>query len=236
MADRRLDINADARRAIARMAEGGIGILPMDVGYSVIATHGAALERIFATKQRAPTKYNAMIGSNETSRQLHVMDDRARAFVEAVTVDHDLPLGVIAPARMDHPLIAALDDQARKRSLYQDTVCMLLNAGPFHAAISRLSLEAGQPLFGSSANRTMQGTKFRVEDIEPEIRAIADVIIDYGLRKYHLYAASSTLIDAATMQVVRFGSCYELIRDVAARQFAIALPEPQQAAPQERRA
>lgn len=223
MATGRLDIRRDARRALDTIREGGIAILPMDVGYSLIGSRGEALERIFTTKQRLPTKYNAMLGSLDTSRQLHAFTPQQRNFVEAITLDHDLPLGVIGPARTDHPLLRALDPLALRRSLYHDTVCMLLNAGPFHAEICRLSLEETVPLFGSSANRSMQGTKFRVEDIEADIRAIADITVDYGLRKFHPHQASSTLIDMTTMTVARRGSCFELIRDVAQRHFSITL-------------
>jgi len=100
---------------------------------------------------------------------------------------------------------------------------LLMNAGSFHGAISRLSLAAGHPLFGSSANRSLQGTKFRVEDIEPEIKAIADIVIDHGLRKYHPYGASSTLLDVENMAVVRHGACFELIDDILRRRFDIVL-------------
>lgn len=225
MASGRLEIKRDARRALDAIRSGGIAILPMDVGYSLIASRGEALERIFAAKQRAPTKYNAMLGSLETSRELHDLTAEQRDFVEAVTCDHDLPLGIIAPVCATHPLLRALDPLAARRSLYRGTVCTLLNAGPFHAEICALSLAECVPLFGSSANRSMQGTKFRVEDIEADIREIADVTIDYGLRKYHPYGASSTLIDMTTMTVVRRGSCFELIEDVALRYFGCALTE-----------
>ena len=117
----------------------------------------------------------------------------------------------------------ALDDEGRRRSTRDGTVCMLLNAGRFHAEISRLSREEGHPLFGSSANRTMQGTKFQVEDIEPEIRGVADFVVDYGLRKYHMYAKSSTLLAFPSMEVVRVGSCYELISDALSRDFGVTL-------------
>ena len=93
-----------------------------------------------------------------------------------------------------------------------------------HAAITRLSFEDGHLLVGSSANRSLSGTKFKVEDIEPEIRAIADVIIDHGLQKYHTYKASSTLINVESLAVVRVGSCYENIRYVIERHFGATLP------------
>jgi tRNA A37 threonylcarbamoyladenosine synthetase subunit TsaC/SUA5/YrdC len=101
---------------------------------------------------------------------------------------------------------------------------MLLNAGPLHREITRLSWERRTLLFGSSANLSMHGTKFRVEDMEPEIRAIADITIDHGLMRYHPWQASSTLLNCETLEVVRFGSCYENIADILARHFRIALP------------
>ncbi len=223
----RLDIAGDARRAFETMRDGGIAVLPMDVGYAVIGCSGDALERIFVTKRRAPTKYNAMLGSAEISRQLHTLTQRQRDIVEAITIDHDLPLGVIGPADMNHPMLKAMDEKAMARSTHNGTVCMLLNAGPLHAEITRLSLENTRPLFGSSANLTMQGTKFRVEDIEQDIKDIADLVLDYGLRKYHGYKLSSTLIDLETMQVVRYGSCFDTISDVLKRHFDIELPQPQ---------
>lgn len=222
----RIDVEADARAAFEVLKAGGSAILPMDVGYSLIGGSTPALVRIFEAKGRTPDKLNAMIGDGTLARELYVLPPERWEALEAITVDHDLPLGVIAPARMDHPLIAALDEEGRARSTRDGTVCMLLNAGPFHAAISRLSREEGHPLFGSSANRSLSGTKFRVEDIEPEVKAVADHVVDYGLRKYHLYRASSTLLDLSSMSVVRFGSCYELIRDVLARWFDFALPDP----------
>ncbi len=58
----RYDIEGDAERAFALLRQGGIAILPMDVGYSLIGGSEAALARIFETKGRAASKLNAMIG------------------------------------------------------------------------------------------------------------------------------------------------------------------------------
>jgi tRNA A37 threonylcarbamoyladenosine synthetase subunit TsaC/SUA5/YrdC len=221
-----VDIAGDARGAFDALKSGGIAILPMDVGYSLIGGGEAALARIFETKRRAATKLNAMVADNEIHRELHVLDGRGFDIVKAITQDHDLPLGAIAPARLDHPLLKAVSPETLERSHRDGTIAMLLNAGPFHAEICRLSRAEMHPLFGSSANLSLSGTKFRVEDIEPEIRAIADVVIDHGLRKYHLYKASSTLLDVERMEVVRYGACFELIADVLSRDFGITLPPP----------
>ena len=112
-----------------------------------------------------------------------------------------------------------------RASSARGTIGMLLNAGPIYNELTRLSRDAVLPLFGSSANLTGTGPKFRVEDIQPEIRAIANVIVDYGLRKYHTYNRSATIINFSDgVEVVRIGSCYELIADVLKRWFNIDVP------------
>ncbi len=216
----RYDIEGDAERAFAVLRQGGIAILPMDVGYSAIGGSEAALARIFETKGRAPDKLNAMVGDQAIHEAIHNVDQRAHDVVQAITVDADLPLGVIAPCDLSHPLLNVIDLAGSNKD---GTIALLMNAGTFHGAISRLSLEGGHPLFGSSANLSLQGTKFRVEDIEPELLEIADIVIDHGLRKYHPYGASSTLLDVADMSVVRVGACFELIVDILRRRFDIAL-------------
>jgi tRNA A37 threonylcarbamoyladenosine synthetase subunit TsaC/SUA5/YrdC len=215
----------DARRAMKSMQGGGIAILPNDVGYSLIAARPLALRKIFDTKRRAPQKLNAMLGNDDLHKALHKVSSRGREIVDAITRDYDLPLGLVAPCDTEHPLLHQLDPDIYERSTKGGTLLMLLNAGPLHRAITALSYETSTLLFGSSANLSLHGTKFRVEDIEPEIRAIADVVIDHGLMKYHPWQASSTLLDCETLQVLRFGSCYENIADILWRHFRVRLPE-----------
>ena len=220
----RPDFAGDARRAFDVIGAGGVGILPMDVGYTALGGCAEALKRIFEAKRRAPSKLNAMVADREIHRDIHIVDERGAGIVACITEDYELPLGAIAPARMDHPMLAKLSGAAIEASQKDGTIVMLLNAGPFHRELCRLSREEGHPLFGSSANLSLAGTKFRIEDIEPEIMDIADIVIDHGLRKYHPYKASSTLLNVMTLEVVRFGSCYELIVDVLERHFGIELP------------
>lgn len=221
-----LNVQADARRAMDAIEAGAIAVLPNDVGYSLIAAHAPALQKIFATKRRAPQKLNAMLGNAALHEALHVVSSRGREIVDAITRDYDLPLGLIAPCRTDHPLLGSLDPDIFQRSTRDDTLLMLLNAGPFHREITQLSWDRQTLLFGSSANLSLQGTKFRVEDMEPEVLAIADVVVDYGLMKYHRWQASSTLLHCETLEVVRYGSCFENIADILFRHFRIRLPAP----------
>jgi len=221
----RLDIPGDARRAIDIIKKGGIALVPNDTGYALCGASMDPLKKIYDTKRRGSHKRNAMAGDLETQRDLMTLGRREQSMVEALVVDHDLPIGVIGTFRADHPLLRKLDDDAVKASTAVGTIGMLLNAGRFHKELTRLSREEVVPLFGSSANLTGTGTKFRVEDVQPELRKIADITIDYGLRRYHLYRRAGTLINFSTMEVIRIGACYELIAGVLKRWFDVDLPE-----------
>ncbi|MEI6116538.1 MAG: Sua5/YciO/YrdC/YwlC family protein [Burkholderiales bacterium] len=220
-----LDISGDAQRAFSALQKGGIAIFPVDVGYTIAGGSQESLLRIFNTKGRQATKLNAMVGDMEIHRSLHLLGQRERDMVSTLTEDYDLPLGVIAPYDKRHPMIGRLDPASLAGSSREDTIAMLVNAGPFHAEICRLSREEGFPIFGSSANLTNTGTKFRVQDIPLQLLEIADVVVDYGLRKYYHYQRSATLINFETMDVIRVGSCYDLISDVMRRHFGIELPQ-----------
>jgi tRNA A37 threonylcarbamoyladenosine synthetase subunit TsaC/SUA5/YrdC len=220
----RLDIEADIGRVWAVLRAGGIAICPNTVGYGIWGGSPEALERIYRTKERGPHKRNAFITDETGQREIHDLDRRKQDMIECVTVDHDLPMGVIAPFRPEHPLIKKIEPALLRASTANGTIGMLLNGGAMHTAIGRLSREALHPVFGSSANLSGTGTKFLLEDVQPELRAIADIELNYGLRRYHRYQRSSTIINFTDMSVLRMGSCYDLICDVLKRHFGVDLP------------
>lgn len=220
----RLDIAGDARRVLDVVKAGGVCVFPTDVGYAGVGGCEAALMRFFRAKGRGAHKRNAMLGSLEIHDEVHDMPARAKEMIRALVDDHDLPISAIGPFRADHPLPRALEPAALEASTESGTLAILMNVGALEAEMARLSLVEGQPLFGSSANLTGTGTKFRAEDVQAPIRGCADLVVDYGLRKYHPYRRSSTMIDFTTLEVVRIGACYELIQDVLRRQFRVELP------------
>ena len=112
----RLDIEGDARRVIDVIKAGGIALLPNDTGYALCGSSMDPLQKIYDVKQRGGHKRNAMAADLQTQRDLHTLSPRAQQMVEAITVDHDLPLGVIGSFRPDHPLLRQLGDEAVGRS------------------------------------------------------------------------------------------------------------------------
>ena len=80
------------------------------------------------------------------------------------------------------------------------------------------------PIFGSSANTSLQGSKYRLEDIEPKVREAADIEIDHGLSKYHnAEGRSSTIIDLKDYKTIRIGVCYDQICEIIKKNFDIDL-------------
>lgn len=53
----------------------------------------------------------------------------------------------------------------------------------------------------SSANLSPCGTEFRAEDVEPTVLAIADFVVDHGVRKCHYCCAASSLLDIRNCRV-----------------------------------
>lgn len=219
-----LDIVGDARRAMNAIKSGGIALVPNDTGYALTGSTLEPLQKIFESKQRGSHKRNAMGANLATQRELHTLSRKGQDMVEALVLDYDLPVAVVGSFRADHPLMRKLDPELLRASTAAGTLALLLNAGPFHEELTRLAHEEVVPLLGSSANFTGTGSKYRVEDVPKELRDLADVTIDYGLRRAHIYQRAGTVINFDTMQVVRIGAYYELISEVLQRHFGVDLP------------
>lgn len=215
----------DARRVFEVLKNGGIAIIPANVGYGIIATDKDALRRIFVAKKRQPHKRHAMMGSFALHQEIHNLPPHAASMVRLLTVDLDLPVGVVAPYRRDHPLVQSLPQDLLAESTVDATLAMLVNGGPLQEELSRLATDAGLCVLGSSANVTGTGSKTVVEDIEPEIRAVADIIIDYGRQKFHHPRPSSTMIDFRGVRPLRYGACYDTIQDAMQRFYGIQWPD-----------
>ena len=220
----RPDIRSDARRVESAICGGGVAIVQGDVGYGMLAATPDGARRTVSMKHRAARKRHGMIGNAEFRRGAMTLDEHQHDMVDAITVDFDLPLGVIGPVRKDHPIIAGIEADTLRASMVGDTMAMLHNNGALATELARLSLESNVAFLGSSANVSGTGVKFRIEDIQPQILESADLVVDYGLAKYHLYRVSSTMINFDSMQVIRIGCCYELISDILQRYFDFECP------------
>jgi tRNA A37 threonylcarbamoyladenosine synthetase subunit TsaC/SUA5/YrdC len=221
-----IDIEADARRIWDAMQAGGVALIPLDVAYAVAAQTIEAVDRTYEVKGRSLSKPCGSLGNFTMMCELLDVDSRAREIAEAVVVDYNLAMSVVGPYHADHEYLAQIDPRCIARSTKDGTMDILLNAGRLHNAIADFAWEKKFPVLGSSANVSLTGSKFRLQDVEQTVRDAAAIEIDYGLVPLHNpEQISSTIIDLVTLDVHRFGVNYEVIQDILKRHFRIDLPE-----------
>jgi tRNA A37 threonylcarbamoyladenosine synthetase subunit TsaC/SUA5/YrdC len=217
-------LQADIARLFEALAAGGIGLVPLDVAYAVIATTPSGIRRIFDVKKRSYEKPSGMFGNWRMSRDIHVMDDRRHAMVQEIVEQEKIPFSVVAPFRADHAMFGAVDPFVLQNSSKGGTLDMLLNAGQFHDAIAEGSLARGVAVFGSSANVSLTGSKYRYQDVDQPVRDAAAIHFDYGQSKYaHPDGLSSTIIDFTDFSVIRVGHRFDQLKNAFASRFGVTL-------------
>lgn len=218
-------IQSEAERVFGVIRDGGLAIFALDIAYALGGNSREAIERSMRIKKRAAGKRCGGLGSLDLSRGLHDIPQDMRDLIRVVASDHDLPFTIVAPARMDHPYMQAMDPWVREVSTKNGTFSLLINGGPLLNALAPMCLDQLVPIVGSSANISLQGSNFSLESIEPEIRAEVDAEADLGLSKYyHPKGISSTILSLPDFQVIRFGAFYEKIADIARKDFGYELP------------
>ncbi len=206
-------LTADVGRLFQVLDDGGIGIVPLDVAYAVNATKADAIKRIFAAKNRSYEKPSGMFANTTMCREIHVMEDWKYDLVDTLIREEGFPFSVVAPFRADHAFFANVEPFVIQNSTKVGTLDMLLNAGQFHEEIARQAWERQTPVFGSSANTSLAGSKYRYADIEAPVKVAAAIYFDYGTSKYaNPEGRSSTIVDFRDFSVIRVGVVFERVQ------------------------
>ena len=220
-------LQRDVARVLNVVYGGGIAIIPLDVAYAIIGHRPQAIRGIFDAKQRSYEKPSGMFGNWQMSRDIHLLPDEKHDMVRTIIEEERLPFSVVAPFRQDHPIFAEVDPFVLDSSTKAGTLDMLLNAGIVHDEVARQSYERLAPIFGSSANTSLKGSKYRLGDIEERVREAASIEVDYGLSKYaNDEGRSSTIIDFRDFSVVRVGVCFDRLQAAFTTRFGVTLEQP----------
>lgn len=218
------DIKADGKRAFDCIRAGGVAIVRYDVGYAIICATDESLRRVYTAKQRSYQKASAIVACPEMVEAVHVLPPEKKEIIRVITVDHKLPLSVVAPFRENDPFMGKLTPFLLEIGTRNGTVSFLQNAGEMRDEIGRRCWQEQVPFLASSANRSMQGAKYEVKNIEPEVLAIADLVIDHGPCKYNkVKHVSASQIDFRTMTLLRKGHCFDEIEAILKKDFDIVL-------------
>ena len=151
------NIKEDAQRVFEVIKAGGLAVIPGTVGYTMVAASSKALEKMFQAKRRSARKRHAMGGNYDLHHEVHIMEPLHAEIVRSLVQDFDLPLGIIAKYRKDHPVVRNIDSATLEATTANDTLFMLINAGSLLDELTKLTMAAGIPILGSSANLTGTG-------------------------------------------------------------------------------
>lgn len=108
-----------------------------------------------------------------------------------------------------------------------NTLGIGIHKGPIHREIGRLMDDSGGLMLDYNANLSDKGQKFRVDDIELEVRDGADLIIDYGFRRYWMHVGAGTNIDLDIMKVLRIDAGYEVFMERLKKWYDIDPKDPE---------
>jgi tRNA A37 threonylcarbamoyladenosine synthetase subunit TsaC/SUA5/YrdC len=223
------NVSRDAKETYNILKRGGVVIVPTDVGYALLTSTQAGIQRIFSAKGRREDHNIGIIGTYKQHREIHVLSEAKFEMTRVLTEDMAMIVGVIAKYDTEnlHPHLAALDSATLSQVTKGDTVSIAVPEGPFLRELGRLCDEdpEGMLTFGTSANLTGQGQRFRIEDIEPKVIDAVDLVVDYGLQKWQAYRRGGVNFDAENMKVLRKGAGYEVFRDRMLRWFPQLLEE-----------
>lgn len=217
-------LREDCNAVLDTLEAGGVAIIPTCLTYAIVGHRAGAIAAIFAAKARSYSKPCGLFGSLAMSREVHDLPADKHEIMRVLKDEEELPFSIVAPFRRSQPLLARLDPFVVQNSSKDGTMDMVVSGGPFVAKLAELSLVRGIAAFGSSANRSLGGSKYRLSDVEPEVLAPAALLLDYGVSRYATdLGLSSTIIDFRDFSVVRVGHEFAKLKEVFGRRFGIAL-------------
>ncbi|CAH1850861.1 L-threonylcarbamoyladenylate synthase [Convivina intestini] len=159
--------------------EGGMIVSPTKVGYIIMTSDKAGLERKFAAKNRKRNKPGVVLcGSVEQVKELAQMTPEIEAMYQRHW-DQDILLGCILPWKDEAKKMIPADGSQELMMDVRDTSCFVIKFGtPSENIAKHMWEEYGKFSFASSANPSGQGNRGLVTGIGDQIEQAADLIIE----------------------------------------------------------
>ncbi|MEM7521498.1 MAG: Sua5/YciO/YrdC/YwlC family protein, partial [Pseudomonadota bacterium] len=158
---------------------GGCIVSPTKVGYIIMTTDAAGLERKFDAKERKRNKPGVVLcGSMAQLRALAEMNEEIDAFYQAHW-DQDILLGCILPWKQEAKSHIPDDGSAELMMDTRGTSCFVIKFGTPSELVARALWDThGKLVFASSANPSGKGNRGLVEGIGERIAGEVDLIVE----------------------------------------------------------
>jgi tRNA A37 threonylcarbamoyladenosine synthetase subunit TsaC/SUA5/YrdC len=203
--------DAHADRAYEVLCEGGLVLLPTDVGYGLVALGDEAIDRIYRLKGRPAQKPCVTVGTAEVLADVAVLgDERLRPWIEQIV--ERTPIAIINAMRPESALLARFTPFARVQATHAGTIATFHNAGRLVTTLAERMYQDGRVIVGSSANIAFTGNNYRLADVPHEIRAAVDLVIDDGDARFrNPDKLATTILDLTTYEFRRIGINHAMI-------------------------
>lgn len=204
-----LDIETDARRMYALLADGGLALARTNTGYGLVAMKTAAVQRIYELKGRPAQKPCVTVGT--------------MAIVDEVTtgIDSDIrdwlsdaasrwPMAIIARMERRSKLLASFEPFVASQCTKAGTIATFFGVGELIARAAEIAFERGQLVVGSSANLAGTGNNYSLDAVPDSIRRAVDLEFDYGPSPFSSDAKlASTILDLTRGEFQRKGVAFD---------------------------
>lgn len=204
--------SSHAVRAYDAVREGGVVLLPTDVGFGLIACTDAAIARIYELKGRPSSKPCVTVANAAILEDLAEVPggDRMRSWIDRVA--RRAPIALVNRVRGESQLLAGLSDYARGQVTTAGTIATFLNAGLLVSIVAELALLDGRIVAGSSANTAFTGNNYDLDDVPESIRNGVDLVIPGARARYaHPRRIATTILDMTRGEFIRQGIEFEMI-------------------------
>jgi L-threonylcarbamoyladenylate synthase len=182
-------------RAAAAIERGGLVVYPTETVYGLgaDALSPEAVERVFEAKGRSRAKPLSLgVPDVDAALSYTTPSDREVRFMHRFLPG---PVTVVVPKHESVPdALTGGRDRVGVRV-------------PDHEIALAFLERAGRPVTATSANRSGEGSKRRVADVDPELRD-ASVVLDAG----ETPGTESTVVDVSAGEVLRAGALADEIR------------------------
>lgn len=158
---------------------GGIIVCPTKVGYIIMTTDKAGLERKFEAKERKRNKPGVVLcGSMDELEELAQMTPEIKAFYQKHW-DEDILLGCILPWREEAKARLAQDGREELMMDARGTSCFVIKFGVAGEQLAEhLWRTEKKMVYASSANPSGRGNRGKVDGIGERIASKVDLIIE----------------------------------------------------------
>jgi tRNA A37 threonylcarbamoyladenosine synthetase subunit TsaC/SUA5/YrdC len=159
--------------------DGGVVVSPTKVGYIIVTTNKAGLERKFDIKERKRNKPGVVLcGSMEQLLELADLTPEAVAFYQKFW-DADILMGCICPWKEEGKKYIPEDGSRELMMDTRSTSCFVIKFGvPSEKVAAQLWADSKTLLFASSANPSGKGNRGVLAGVGERIETMADLMVD----------------------------------------------------------